>query len=1325
MTARKWLAFAAAAAVLLVAAVVAVLESAWLRERLRREAVRAVESATGSRASLGRLSVEWFPLGARLEGFTLEGLRREGEKELFAARAITVRLALRPFSARRVQISEVRLEEPRVHIYRRADGSTNLPRPKTPPRRETPVADLVRLRIGLLELRHARFELEDRPLDFSLALENFELGLAFDFRRSRYGVELSTGRVQLPWRLQPALRLRAWLGPDEVEIAEAMARQGDSRVAFSGTVKSFRQPQVDLAYRAAALLRDLEISPVRQGFAVSSGRVQLVPGEPLRIEGDLRAEQLAWADADVEVRRLDARGSFVWTPESLRIDPLEVRSPYLDWNGRLALDEGTRLALEGELLGASLARLQAALRRPVTELDAQVAGPVSVRLRLAEAGARDAEVRAAVAVTPAEGAALPLEGSVKMLWRQACACAEFEDSWLSAGAMRASFRGVLGRRLEAGFYATSLDALPVLARALGAEGEIAAPVSFEHGSVNASAVVEGPAGELRLSGTVQASNAVYEGIPFERVQARVSMQKDRLEIPSFTLRQTAGRLSGSVTLGLQEWRPHPQGALRASVQFERADLQQLLRLAKLDAELRGTAAGSISAGGTLEEPHGSLRMSVEGAAWRQEALGRVSVAASLAPDGALQASLERNGTRLAAQGAWKRAAAGGFDGALALEASLEGFRTADFAAFRNLALPLDAVLGGRARLRVRVEKGTARLEGLDGAMAAPSVRAGETAFGSLRAECRTTEKGLAVQATLAAKPAPLQLSASVGLDGKLPVEARLQWPSISVSVLHRLLADAKLAPPEPWPISGAFDAEIRARGELAAPESFAGSLVIPKLELRPAPEELIEERPLIAELFLRNAGPLEFEFDAKSARVRQAQFTALETDLSLSGSYEFGSPTPWNLEARGTANLAVLGSFYPEITASGSARLRALVRGPAAEPQVSGQMEIAKTSVFLKGLPAGMEDIQGTIFFDRNRANIQKLTGVSGGGTVSLSGFAGLARGDLTFRLQAQLQNVRLRYPEGVSNTVDAELSLTGSSAASVLSGTVTVKRSGFVVTGDIGSVVGGAGNPIPAAAAQNEFLRNLQFDVRLRSAPDAVFITSYTSDLQLEADLRLRGSPAKPVLLGSIYASQGEVNFFGNRYTISRGEILFYNTAAVQPQLDLDLETRVRGITVYINVSGPLSRLNVTYRSEPPLQSSEILALLTVGRTPTATSGSVVSSDRIRSQTVMENSAGTNTLLGSALTAGINSRTERFFGASRLRIDPSNVGVDALPQARLSIEQSISRDVTITFITNLNRSQQQVVRLEWDLSRQWSLIAIKDENGAFAVDFLYRKRFR
>ncbi len=449
----------------------------------------------------------------------------------------------------------------------------------------------------------------------------------------------------------------------------------------------------------------------------------------------------------------------------------------------------------------------------------------------------------------------------------------------------------------------------------------------------------------------------------------------------------------------------------------------------------------------------------------------------------------------------------------------------------------------------------------------------------------------------------------------------------------------------------------------------------------------------------------------------------MDTSLALSGAYLFPAKNPWSLNVKGSANLAILGSFRPDLVSTGVAEIDASVRGTAADPQLSGRMSIQKASFFLKDLPNGIENATGIVYFEKNRANIEQLTGQTGGGKFSVSGFLGVSGQELTYRLQATASNVRVRYPEGVSTTLDAALTLTGSTFRSLLAGSITIQRSGFSSGSDLASMVGGSGNPIPSAASQHEFLRNLQFDVRIRTTPDAVFQSSYTQDRQTEADLRLRGSPAKPILLGSVKSSQGGIQFFGNRYTVSRGEILFYNTAVVQPQIDLDLETRVRGITVYINVNGPLSRLNFTYRSEPPLQSSEIVALLTVGRQPESTSSSVTASQSIRNQNVMENTP--NSLLGGALSAGVSSRVERFFGSSRIRIDPNFTGVENLPQARLSVEQSISRDITLTYITNLSRSQQQIVRVEWDLNKQWSVVAVKDENGTFAMDFLYRKRFK
>jgi translocation and assembly module TamB len=54
-----------------------------------------------------------------------------------------------------------------------------------------------------------------------------------------------------------------------------------------------------------------------------------------------------------------------------------------------------------------------------------------------------------------------------------------------------------------------------------------------------------------------------------------------------------------------------------------------------------------------------------------------------------------------------------------------------------------------------------------------------------------------------------------------------------------------------------------------------------------------------------------------------------------------------------------------------------------------------------------------------------------------------------------------------------------------------------------------------------------------------------------------------------------------------------------------------------------------------------------------------------------------------------------------------------------------VSKDVTLTYITNLNRTQEQTVRFQWDLDKNWSAIVVRDSNGVLGVDFQYRKRFK
>ena len=89
------------------------------------------------------------------------------------------------------------------------------------------------------------------------------------------------------------------------------------------------------------------------------------------------------------------------------------------------------------------------------------------------------------------------------------------------------------------------------------------------------------------------------------------------------------------------------------------------------------------------------------------------------------------------------------------------------------------------------------------------------------------------------------------------------------------------------------------------------------------------------------------------------------------------------------------------------------------------------------------------------------------------------------------------------------------------------------------------------------------------------------------------------------------------------------------------------------------------------------------------------------------------------------SGRLQKFFGVSHIKIDPQLTDVTIVPQARLTMEQQVSSDVTLTYITNLEIANQQIVRIEWDFSRKWSAVALRDENGAFSIDFQYRKRFK
>ena len=99
--------------------------------------------------------------------------------------------------------------------------------------------------------------------------------------------------------------------------------------------------------------------------------------------------------------------------------------------------------------------------------------------------------------------------------------------------------------------------------------------------------------------------------------------------------------------------------------------------------------------------------------------------------------------------------------------------------------------------------------------------------------------------------------------------------------------------------------------------------------------------------------------------------------------------------------------------------------------------------------------------------------------------------------------------------------------------------------------------------------------------------------------------------------------------------------------------------------------------------------------------------------------------ILGQAINQAVSNRVSRIFGVSSIRINPSLGGPDNNPNARVTFEQQVSNNVTLTYITNLTRSAQQVIQFEYNINSEYTVEAIRDENGVVSFDILIRKRKR
>jgi translocation and assembly module TamB len=1324
--------------------------------------VKAVETATGGRAEAGAIRFDWRNLRARIAPFTLHGTEPAGKPPLFQAASIEIGLKIVSLSRRDFDLQDLRIAEPRIYLIVGKDGRTNIPGPNSARRHRPAMQTILDLAVRHFQVDRGLFQIEGQaPEPFAARAENLAARFQYDASGPRYRGDVSMDPLQVHWPgLAPmpvSVQATLAMEGDRIQATAGRVRTAESSLDFAGVLENLAAPEAKVQFAArvpaAEAARLAHLPELRSGAIEVTGSAAWNRPAGASLEGRLRASGLDYRDSSVSLRDLRLEGAVHADERGIQAGGLRVagicvtsvasKTARVPVDGRIqkAALAGPDLSLDGIALAAMGGTFQGAARlrdwrhyqvtgrvagfraRPIVAVyspeplpwDAQVSGTVAVEGALGEPDQLRASGEWQIAPAPQSA---PVTGEISASYVARTGVLDLGRSTLSLPSSRLDFSGALDSELHVHLETRDFEDL------LPAAGSSAAalPVKLVSGTAVFDGTVSGRLEEARIAGHVRAANVIYEGRRLDALAGDLSAARDSLRVANGSAAFGSVRTQFQGQIGLQEWKPDNACPLSASGSISAGNLAEALVLAKAPVEeTSGAVTGTARVSGTLGAPVVTGQVDVTKGALYGEPFDRISAQFQASAD-----RIEMTYGQVAA-GSKQVRMTGAFDH----PAGQFGLGKLRFQVATN-AMPLDEIrilAGSRPGLRGSVTvtaNGEAalansrmRLTNLGAAIHGRDLQLTGQTLGD--ANLTASSEGQMLRVHLESNFADSQVvgDGEWRLEDDDPGGATIRFSKLDFAQLRAWIAPLETEPNAAGQaLAGFAEGQLRIDGPLLDRARWTAELRLPSFEVRPAGNS---GTPAGVSFALRNASPIVARMANSLVTVESAHLVGRATDLAITGRMALDRKSPLDLRVSGQVDLDILHDLDRDFRSSGTVATDATIRGTFADPQIAGRVQFQNAAFSLADFPNGISNANGEIVFTRDRATIQSFSGETGGGKVDLSGFATYTGGVTVYRMHARADHVRVRYPEGVSTVANANLSLTGARDHSMLAGSVTILRTGFNLQGDFGSLITRSAEPVRTPSAQTGLLGGMSFSIQINTAPDVQFESSLTEGLQVEANLTLRGSPSNPSLLGRITITQGQMIFYGTKFNINEGSVSFFNPLRIEPVLDIDLETKERGIDVTLTVSGPLTHPNLTPHSDPPLQFSEIVALLATGEGPSS-DPTLLAQQSTAPQSWQE--MGASALLGQAISSPVSGRLQRFFGVSKLRIDPTLPGIENNPQARLTLDQQVTSAITFTYITNVTSSNPQVVRVEWALSKQWSVVALREENGVFGIDFYLKKRF-
>ncbi len=1284
------------------------------RHNILAKVEKSVRESTGARLEVRDFNLRLSILSLDLYNVVVHGTEADPNEPLMAVDHLRVGLTIDSLLQKKWHVRDIIVDHPVVRMAVNKAGENNLPKPekKSTSSNNTNVFDLA---IRELRLNNGEIYYNDQKTPLEADLHNFAVSANYDPAKKKYSGDLgyNTGKIVYGKYAPVEHNLQAKFGvtPEQFTLESLDLTTGESRIVLNATVNDYSSPSMQATggYEATLVINDFK--RILKAPSLPGGTVKLT-GQ-MKYQADPKRPMLEMVSIDGNA---SSSGLNVKTP-SLQTEVRDLYAKYQLSGGNAEVNDIRARVMGGTLsgkltikdvAGASIAQLQASLK--ALSLDQVQTATHNASMRQAHlSGSVDADAKArwsktldnlvahsdaTIKASLGQGPATPLNGVIHADYAATNKQLALANSYIRTPQTSINLNGRISDRsqLQVAVRSSDLHELETLSAALQKPkpGQPAPQPLGLYGTANMNATVSGSLTAPQINGQMDARNFRVKGSSWKVLHTAFAANPSQVTLSHGDLEAAPqGRINFSAQARLKNWAYTPASPITANISGSQISIADLERLVNKTYPVSGTLALNVSVHGSQLNPVGQGTLTVTKAKVSAEPIQNLNV--KFEGDGnTVKANLT---VQMPAGSA--RADVNYFPKTEGYDAHVESqnFRLEKL----QTVIARNMQIAGGVNLNVS-GKGTIKDPQLQATIDIPQLQMQKQTVQGLKFQ--TTVQNHVAAIALDSNVAKIALKArgTVGIETPYMADIRLDSGKIDFQPLVAMYAPAQAAD-----LSGQTELHATVRGPLADKNRVEAHLEIPNLDVHYKQFQLAAVKPILV------------DYQNGTATLQPTSIRGTGTSIDAQGVVPVTTPKAASFLVKGNVDLGIAQMFVPDITSSGQMQfdIDSKRYGPGAN--LNGQIRVVNANLHTTDSPVGLDHANGVINVTQTRLEISSFEGQMGGGTINATG-AVAYRPAIQFQLGLSANNIRVRYPEGVRAILASNLALTGNPQASQLNGQVRIERVSFTPDFDLSTFTSQFSGEASDSGTPGSFTQGMKLNIAVQSTSQ-MNLTSSQVSVKGDANLRVVGTAADPVILGRSNLTGGEFFLAGNRYQVDHGTIDFLNPVRTEPVLNIQVKTRIDEYNITLALNGPVERLQTTYTSDPALPPVDIINLIATGKT--------VESAAANPSPSPTSSLGAQSLLASGISSQVSGKIAKLAGVSQLQIDPG-LGTDngQNPGARVAIQQRVTSNLLVTFATDITSTQRQAIQIEYKFNPKWSVSGTRNQNGGFGVDGRYRKDF-